>query len=261
MRQHTFTAHSFTHQFPINTVSKLFDARPTSTDPTTAVFQAVGDNAGVFIYHFGALTFWNCDAAYISAQLEKVKQIEPDGSPETYASEYYSVEETPNAKPLVKFHSLVIDELTRERAEVVALTLAQSAAMELYERKVDQTWAKVNNLVDSLRKRGRVSPSPRRFHRLIADAVVARSSVVGVLHLLDRPDLIWEDPTMDSVYADLRTSFDLDERFRALQYKLENVQDSLEIIIDIARDGRLFLLEAAIVALILIDIILTIIKW
>ena len=62
--------------------------------------------------------------------------------------------------------------------------------------------------------------------------------------------------TVDAVYSDLRSSFDLNERFQVMEYKINLLQDSLELLIEMARDRRLFWLEAAIVLLILIDIVI-----
>lgn len=261
MRQHNFIAHSFTRRFPIDQLGRLFGTQRTVTGPATAVFHSRGnDPGGVFVYSFGALTFWNCDPQFIKDTVSKVENLEDDNA-QAFVLEDFNVEEVPGSTPALKFNSLVINELTPERAEVVAMTLAQSVTMEVYEQQVDRIWATVGKMLENLRRIGRVAPRLTHFHRLIADVVGTRSSVVGVLHLLDKPDLIWNDPAMDSIYSELRASFDLEERFRALQYKLENVQDSIEIIIDMARDSRLFILEASIVALILIEIVLTIIKW
>jgi uncharacterized Rmd1/YagE family protein len=77
-----------------------------------------------------------------------------------------------------------------------------------------------------------------------------------VLHLLDKPDATWEDPAMDRIYADLRAEFDLIDRYESLTSKLKGVQEALELILDVARDQRLVLLETAIVLLIVFEIVL-----
>ncbi len=161
----------------------------------------------------------------------------------------------------MEFNRLVLDHISPERADVVAMTLAQSANMEYYEGMVNIIWNKVSGLVSDLRLYGRVAPRPTKWHKFIGEAVSMRNEVVGVLHLLDRPDLIWEDPTMDSLYSDLRAMFDLQERFQALAYKLGTIQDSLELLIDMARDARLFLVELAVVFLIAIEIGLSLLKF
>jgi uncharacterized Rmd1/YagE family protein len=104
---------------------------------------------------------------------------------------------------------------------------------------------------------------PRRtptLHQFIGRAIGTRTEVLAVLHLLDKPDATWDDPAMDRIYDDLRSEFDLGDRFTALESKLRAVQDALELLLGVARDRRLVLLEAAIVALICVELVLTLIR-
>jgi len=81
--------------------------------------------------------------------------------------------------------------------------------------------------------------------------------VLGVLHLLDKPDEVWDDPLMDRLYADLRSQFDLADRYDAMESKLRSVQEALQLVLEVARDRRMFLLEVAIVLLILVELVAT----
>jgi uncharacterized Rmd1/YagE family protein len=65
---------------------------------------------------------------------------------------------------------------------------------------------------------------------------------------------------MDRIYNDLRAEFDLGDRFAALEMKLRSVQESLELLLDVARDRRLVLLEATIVVLIVVELLLNLIR-
>jgi uncharacterized Rmd1/YagE family protein len=100
----------------------------------------------------------------------------------------------------------------------------------------------------------------RPLHRFIGEAVGRRSEVLSTLHLLDKPDATWDDPAMDRIYDDLKAEFDLGDRFSALESKLRAVSDALELLLDVARDRRLVFLEAAIVALICLEIVLTFVR-
>jgi len=94
-------------------------------------------------------------------------------------------------------------------------------------------------------------------HRFIGEAIVTRTEVLGVLHLLDKPDEVWDDPVMYDLYADLRSQFDLADRYEAMESKLRSVQEALQLVLEVARDRRLFLLEVAIVLLILVELLAT----
>jgi uncharacterized Rmd1/YagE family protein len=49
---------------------------------------------------------------------------------------------------------------------------------------------------------------------------------------------------MDAIYEDLRDEFDLGDRFNALELKLRGVQEALELVLDVSRDGLVLAAEA-----------------
>jgi hypothetical protein len=102
-----------------------------------------------------------------------------------------------------------------------------------------------------MERRGTVPFRTRPLHRFMGEAIVTRTEVLSVLHLLDKPDEAWDDPAIDLIYDDLRGEFDLRDRYAALELKLRAIQESLELLVDVARDRRLLLLEITIVFLII----------
>jgi uncharacterized Rmd1/YagE family protein len=62
---------------------------------------------------------------------------------------------------------------------------------------------------------------------------------------------------MDRIYDDLRAEFDLADRYAAMESKLRSIQEALELVLEVARDRRLLLLEVAVVVLILAELVFT----
>lgn len=213
----------------------------------------------VLLFSFGALVFLDAGAADMQRAMERLHAARP-GLTEELRAESFTVREGEEGKVRVGGGALVVDRLTPERAGVVALTVAQSAAMELYERKVDELFATTKSLAERLEDTGRVSLATRKLHRFVGQAVGRRNEILSVLHLLDKPDGTWDDPEMDRIYADLRAEFDLKDRFEALERKLGAIQDTLELVIGMARDSRMLILEVAIVAMFLYEILASILR-
>jgi uncharacterized Rmd1/YagE family protein len=134
--------------------------------------------------------------------------------------------------------------------------VAQSAAMEYYERIVDRLSTRTGTFVERLERYGTVPLRTRPLHRFIGEAISTRSEVLQVLHLLDKPDAAWDDPEMDRIYGDLRAEFDLVDRYRALELKLRAVQEALELLAEVARDRRVLWLEMIVVILILLEVVM-----
>ncbi len=164
------------------------------------------------------------------------------------------------ARPDVEEGVLVVDRLTPERASMVALTVAQSAAMEYYESIVDSMFSDTDQFVERLEKSGNISVFTAKLQRFIGAAISTRSEVISVLHLLDKPDVVWDDVGAERIYEELRSEFDLVDRYQSLELKLRSVQESLSLLTDIARDRRLVLLEASVIALIFLEIVLSLVR-
>jgi uncharacterized Rmd1/YagE family protein len=211
----------------------------------------------MFVYPFGAVVFRDGSPAEREAELARLHELRGGLTTSAVIKEDFSVCEDENAEPDVSEGVLTLDRTTPARASIIALTVGQSAAMEYYERIVEEMFEKTERLVQRLEQRGTVSLQTRPLHRFIGAAIGTRNEVLSVLHLLDKPDEAWDDPGIDRIYDELRAEFDLVDRYRSLELKLRSVQEALELVLDVARDRRLVLLEATIVGLIVFEILLT----
>ena len=226
--------------------------------PHELVFSST-DGGGVFVYPFGVMVFQDVAEAQREAEVKRLRTARP-GLSTPVIREDLVVREDPAARPGVEGSVLVVDHLSPARAGIVALPIAQSASMEYCEGIVEDMVSRTNRLVDRLERRGTVPLRTRPLHRFIGEAVATRTEVLTVLHLLDKPEAAWDDPAMDEIYDDLRAEFDLVDRFAALEAKIRGVQEALELILDVARDRRLVLLEVFVIVLIAVEIFVGLIR-
>ena len=217
--------------------------------------QVPCDSGEFFIYPFGAVVFRDTPAERRDAELARLRKARP-GLTTQVVRESFTVREEPGAAVDIVDGTLVVDALTPGRSAVVALIVAQSAAMEYYERIVTDLFQRTASLVDPLEKRGTVPLRTRGLHRFIGQAISTRGEVIAVLSLLDKPDATWDDPALDRIYDDLRAEFDLSDRYGTLTQKLTGVQEALELVLDVARDRRMWLLELFIGLLIVFEVVL-----
>ena len=253
---HVFHAFAFVENLSLK---ELGTALPGAKKAPHELRLAIEPAGEIFAYPFGVIVFFDVPAERRDAEVSRLRsRYRQLAAP--VVEERFTVRVEPASKPGISESILVIDRLTEERAGVIAHTVAQSAAMEYYEQIVDGMFAETGAMVDRLEESGTVSPRTRPLHRFIGRAIGIRSEVLAVLHLLDKPDATWEDPAMDRLYEDLRTEFDLADRFGALETKLRGVQEALELVLDVARDRRLVLLDASVVLLIVIEVLLALFR-
>jgi uncharacterized Rmd1/YagE family protein len=250
---HTFHALAFVENFSLKDLAALY---PEAKRTHHQLWYAAASGGTVFLFASGAVVFQDVGQAGREMEVLRLRRALPKLSDAQVLTEEFSVREVPGARPDIQGGVLLLDELTFERAGVVTLTIAQSAAMEYYERIVDQMFTETDRLVERLEKSGTMPVFTRKLHQFIGAAIGTRSEVLSVLHLFDKPDAAWDDPGAEKIYEELRAEFDLVDRHSALELKLRSVQDALELVTDIARDKRLVWLEVSIVLLIVLEIAL-----
>jgi uncharacterized Rmd1/YagE family protein len=253
---HSYFALAFVENFSLKDIAPGYPEARRSPRELRYVLPGGGE---VFLYPFGAAVFHNVPRDGREAEVERLRRATPSLTAQPIREEL-TLREASNEAAGIRDGVFVIDRLTDARSGIVALTVAQSASMEYYEKLVDGMFGRTGALVDRLEKSGTVSVSTRPLHRFIGEAISTRSEVFTILSLLDKPDEVWDDPVMDRIYAELRSEFDLTDRYASLELKLRSVQEALELILDVARERRLILLEIAVILLIALELILPLLK-
>jgi uncharacterized Rmd1/YagE family protein len=167
--------------------------------------------------------------------------------------ETYAIEVAPGSPPSVGFQRVVVGELDGRSVALIALVVAQSVAMEYYESDVDDLIAGLEKRSRRLAADGALRGSARELMRFIGRGMVMRSSVILTLSLLESPGITWEDETLDRLYRGLRASFEIEERYRALDHEIRIVQDDLALMVDMVRQRRFIFLEVVVAVFVVVE--------
>jgi len=254
-RTHTFHARAFVENISLREIASAY---PQARRSAHELWYATPSGGIAFIYPFGAMALYDVPEGERAREFGRLRAARGSLT-DANAIDDLEVREEAGARPDVKDGVLVVEELRFEGASVVAMTTAQSAAMDYYERIVDQMFSSTDHLVARLEKEGRAPVRTRPLHRFIGTAIGTRNEVLSILHLLDKPDAIWDDADADRIYHELRAEYDLSDRYLALEHKLRSVQEALELVLDMSRDHRLLLLEVTVVLLIVAEIVLSLV--
>jgi uncharacterized Rmd1/YagE family protein len=224
----------------------------------------LGERRWVVAYDFGAVVFLDATEEERKATLERIRawsrsdetraKVGPELHPPMREEIVIEIDEQKPSEAL--FDRVVLPRLDAESVELVALVVAQSAAMECYEDDVDTLLAKVQIVARELQEHGKTRGSVRDLVRFVGSGMTTRNQVVYALSLLDAPDLVWNDERLDRVYRGLRQTFEIEARYRALREKLMMTQDNLEILVDLGQHRRSLWLESAVAIMIALEVVL-----
>ena len=73
----------------------------------------------------------------------------------------------------------------------------------------------------------------------------------------EKPDILWDRPDLERLYARLEDEYELVERAETLGRKLELIGETVTVMTDLIDTERSLRLEAAVVVLIVAELVLT----
>lgn len=153
---------------------------------------------------------------------------------------------------------IVLTDASPERLLLVATVLARSVVLARDEELVSETFHQIDPMVSELRQNGRSRLPIKEAMKLVGDVIAARHRMVGTVQVDERPDLLWDHPGLDRLYARLEAEYELKERAEVLDRKFASLGDFTEVLLDIVQGIRAFRLEVAVLALFGVEIVLTI---
>jgi uncharacterized Rmd1/YagE family protein len=149
---------------------------------------------------------------------------------------------------------IALKDLSDHRFLVFSDALAKSVALGRDEREVNSVFDKVEPLAATLARAGRPMRDRREMLRLIGQALGVQHRVSGRVAVEDKPDVLWDRPDLERLYARLEDEYELKERAQTLQRKIDVIVETVRALTDIIDADRSSRMEFAIVLLILAEL-------
>lgn len=146
-----------------------------------------------------------------------------------------------------------------ERLQLVATVLAKSVVLAHYEGTVKETFDQIEPLARSLSRRDGIRPRQKELLALIGETLLVQTRTIGRSEVTEKPEVLWEHPELEMLYARLHDEFELNERQMALEHKLEVIARSAQTTLDVLQHTRSHRVEWYIVWLIVVEIVLTLV--
>ena len=150
-----------------------------------------------------------------------------------------------------------VREMSLERLLVVSDALAKSVVLGRDEREVANVFDTIEPFARELAGSGQTSKSRSDLLKLLGNSLLVQHRVSGRVAVDEKPDVLWDRPDLERLYARLEDEYELSERVEILEHKLEVISDTATTLADIIDAKRSLRLELIVIFLIAFEIIVT----
>jgi uncharacterized Rmd1/YagE family protein len=237
-----------------------------STDRTGAapLLVELGGRPGAaaFLFRYGAVVFFDVAPAGVAEYLRRIgpqiRQAFPPGERET---EYLDIRVDPAGREALEHNTLVLADASREKLQLVADVMAKSVSLAHHEKAIERQFERIEPFAGNLAHWGRGGRAARELLHNLGAALLAEHRVVAGTRVDDSPDLLWDHPELERLWARVRDEFEIRERYAALHGKLDLISRTAQTALELLQNRRALRVEWAIVGLIVFEIVLTLVQW
>ncbi|HEV2098024.1 MAG TPA: RMD1 family protein [Stellaceae bacterium] len=153
--------------------------------------------------------------------------------------------------------NIILRDKSIERLQLVADILAKNLVLSHYETRIADLFDRIEPLAAGLRERGRAGASGKVLLRHIGDVLLMQQKMVGRVETAETPELLWEHPELERFYMRLADEYELRDRDRALDRKLDIVSRTVETLLGLVQTRSSMRVEWYIVLLIVAELVLS----
>jgi uncharacterized Rmd1/YagE family protein len=218
------------------------------------------EDSYLFVYNYGSVVFFNVPEDMQERELGAIQEYRIP-SDHGRATDVFQLDVMDGAPNKVFFDRLVVGSLSYSLVKIACMLLAESTALEYYEVLIENLLEKTNVFSKKLQRQGRMLESTEDLIKFIGMCLDTKQEIISNLYIVDSPDETWENSELDKIHQELKAMMEVDIRYRALEYKIKIIQESVEVIVDLSKSKRETMLEMIIILLISFEIVISIIKW
>lgn len=207
------------------------------------------------IFRYGALVLFNASAEEKARLLDTIA-AHSSGPGDTGAEEATTVQVKPEEEEGPSGPYINIKNADRLRLQLIAEVMAKAAMLSFQERRAARDFDLSEPLARDLAEDGRFSAKPSELLKAVGNMLLADNRLNGRTGVLDRPDLLWDNPALSGMYARLEGDYELHDRAAALDRKLTTLSHTSETLVDTMRYHSSHRLEVAILLLIFVELCL-----
>ena len=217
-----------------------------------------GASGFVALYRFGVAVFVGLSPLEEDEVLNQVK-LRVSGQHEHVDDEIAHIDiSAENEDRIPAGGTIHLRDLSPARLLVVADALAKTVSLGRDEHEVNAVFDEIEPFAAQLFEKGRPPWRRRSMLKLIGQPLLVQHRLSGRVAVEEKPDVLWDRPDLERLYARLEDEYELKERAQTLKRKLDVIAETARALTDIIDADRATRLETTVVILIVAEILLTI---
>jgi required for meiotic nuclear division protein 1 len=223
----------------------------------TPLALRVGANGTVVVFRYGVVVFIGLTSDEEAEFLERL-QPRTFGRITPHEEEWAKIQIAKEAEePIPVGGPILVREFSLDRLLVISDALAKSVVLGRDEREVANVFDTIEPFARELARLGKTSRNRSDLLKLLGNALLVQHRVSGRVAVGEKPDVLWDRPDLERLYARLEDEYELSERVETLNRKLAVIADTATTLADIIDTKRTLRLEIIIVILIAFEILVT----
>ncbi len=213
-----------------------------------------GRHGRAVLFRYGVVVLFDLDPMEEDSFLASLKRLvaDPVGRYEVEEMRLYL---QPGGEDRVeRSGAIVLAEPTPERLQLVADILGKNAVLDHYESRVASVFDRIEPLAATLQRHGDFGTQGKELLQQIGGVLLTQQRMVGLVEVLEKPEVLWDNPVLERFYLRLEDEYELRERSRVLDRKLDLIARTSETLLDLMQNRRSIRVEWYIVILIVIEI-------
>lgn len=209
-------------------------ALPSPASPTNLDFDTRVPIPEIFLFDYGTVVIWGMTLAQEQRFLHDISKFESEKlSPADIQTENFNFYYTREYQARIYNDFISLREKKNYMTKLaISHALAQSVKTSLFEDLLSTTITLTQPLPEQISLTGSIALSRRQIHQQIGQLFILRINIHLQGSVLDSPELMWAEPSLEPIYAAVRSYLEMDQRVGLLTERLSVIGDLLAVLKD-----------------------------
>lgn len=208
--------------------------QPSPPSVSTLDFDTQVHIPEVFLFDYGTVVIWGMTLQEEQRFLKEIAKFESEKlSEDDVQTENFNFYYTREYQARIYNDFISLREKKNYMTKLaISHALAQSVKTSLFEDLLTTTITLTSPLPAEIALTGSIALSRRQIHQQIGQLFILRINIHLQGSVLDSPELMWAEPSLEPVYAAVRSYLEMDQRVGLLTERLSVIGDLLAVLKD-----------------------------